>query len=550
MSILHFHRVVCVNMVHEETDWLNIDVITDGVNQLHYMADVEYEGRALSIDQQFPYTRDAIIEISDRRGRLIGSVEFDIRHRQSGMFQSCVVGNNNYRLEYEIEHELMIIEEEISIPLRPAGRHWIHSSAIAENSAGRIERRAIWGAFWKSGAATWWHRCDLDTGGSLPLRYEEVRINGDFVELRSSSGTIRIYNEGCFIKSGSEFELLYRGRWITPSQGGFSLDDSGSPSFFVPWDFDFEEPPSASEGRGTTDEERQNRREQQERAQQRAEEDRREIDAFVEALRNQQSEQDRLNEERENAREAERRRRIEKELQELRRQQEDRAALSSIADTLADARRFRPQGGQTQCNHFVAEFAQRFAGRLIPELTHGSRRTDNYQANQMFDRFIAQTNIMRNVAGDRWKRVEEYGDLQEFGRISSTRWRTSREGIKARLQYRFDSAQKAANEGRLVIVAWRNTFSSVEGEREDEHLPDSGHVGIVVPSQTGGLAGPSGHWDGLRMPFIAQAGTSVFAHKGLSYGFGREIARTTMASEQGEELFRIWVYTGPVTRTD
>lgn len=80
--------------------------------------------------------------------------------------------------------------------------------------------------------------------------------------------------------------------------------------------------------------------------------------------------------------------------------------------------------------------------------------------------------------------------------------------VQGTLQERFDEAQKLANSGRLVVIAWKNP---------NPQTYDTGHIAVVVP----GSMVLSSVWDDLKVPQIAQAGppNEAFADKPLGYGF-------------------------------
>lgn len=71
------------------------------------------------------------------------------------------------------------------------------------------------------------------------------------------------------------------------------------------------------------------------------------------------------------------------------------------------------------------------------------------------------------------------------------------------LSQAFERCAKEADQGKLVVVAWKN----VDGEH--------GHVALVHP----GATVQSGKWK-MKVPKIAQAGTTVFTDQSLAEGFG------------------------------
>jgi hypothetical protein len=132
----------------------------------------------------------------------------------------------------------------------------------------------------------------------------------------------------------------------------------------------------------------------------------------------------------------------------------------------------------TKCNFFVRDFAKNATGVPIPELT-------GVKANEMFDKMKASRN---------WQ-------PQQFQEDSAAAFKT---------------AQEAANQGKLVVVAYKNPKGH-------------GHVAVVVPNDNGLVK--SGTWK-LSVPYIAQAGETVFSKGKLSMGF-------SPARKKGMEIF-IW----------
>ena len=73
----------------------------------------------------------------------------------------------------------------------------------------------------------------------------------------------------------------------------------------------------------------------------------------------------------------------------------------------------------------------------------------------------------------------------------------------------FKNAQDLANDGKLVIVAWKNPHPTDT---------DSGHVAVVVPprQEDGGLFDATKLKWKMKVPFIAQAGEKVSDYMPLS----------------------------------
>jgi len=147
------------------------------------------------------------------------------------------------------------------------------------------------------------------------------------------------------------------------------------------------------------------------------------------------------------------------------------ASLSSIAYTLASARRqdyIVPGSNETRCNVFVSDFVSRYFKGSSPNEFSGT-------ANSIFDKLDASGNWLGYPV--------EQPSLQ--------------------------LAQQAANNGTLTLIGFKDET-------------DEGHLAIVVPSKRrNGTMGHSGKW-GMRVPFIAQAGTSIFDYKEMSWGFAAD----------------------------
>jgi len=141
--------------------------------------------------------------------------------------------------------------------------------------------------------------------------------------------------------------------------------------------------------------------------------------------------------------------------------------------------RYQPDGKETHCSEFVRDFAKELLGRTIPEL--------------------------EGRAGDQCDR------LKAAAASPDSKWRSlsfSDDPAPA-----FQNAQDLANEGKLVVVAWKNPHPTGS---------DSGHVAVVVPSgQEGGdlFDATKLKW-GMKVPYIAQAGATVSEYMPLRDGFG------------------------------
>ena len=75
----------------------------------------------------------------------------------------------------------------------------------------------------------------------------------------------------------------------------------------------------------------------------------------------------------------------------------------------------------------------------------------------------------------------------------------------------FQRAQELADEGKLVVVTWKNPKPTAT---------DSGHVAIVVPRPDNAPELPNSTTWKMGVPYIAQAGAKVFDQDRLSQGFG------------------------------
>jgi hypothetical protein len=107
-----------------------------------------------------------------------------------------------------------------------------------------------------------------------------------------------------------------------------------------------------------------------------------------------------------------------------------------------------------------------------------------------------------------WRSVRESDEGIYTGRVETQK--KAREQGQA-LAKAFQQAQRRANQGDLVIAAWKNP---------DPGLTNTGHVAAVVPSRgSDAELVESGDWGRLGVPHIAQAGRDVFDYKPLGFGF-------------------------------
>lgn len=162
----------------------------------------------------------------------------------------------------------------------------------------------------------------------------------------------------------------------------------------------------------------------------------------------------------------------------------NRQKLTATAKDLLKAPlspRYNPKGKTTRCSRFVFDFAKEL-GYNLPEL--GGEK--EYRASDQLAKLAASSKTGENG----WKSIDFTGD----------------DAAKAKA---FEEAWQAANQGKLVIVGWKNPNPTAT---------DSGHVAVVVPSAA--LAPKSGKWN-MQIPYVAQAGTAgnCKALLGLNYGF-------------------------------
>jgi hypothetical protein len=139
---------------------------------------------------------------------------------------------------------------------------------------------------------------------------------------------------------------------------------------------------------------------------------------------------------------------------------------------------YKGEGKNTRCSEFVRDFAKELLGREIPELR-------GFAVHQLYYLKAAATS-------------------------PDSRWRTlsfSDDPAAA-----FQNAQDLANEGKLVIVAWKNP------QRANY---DPGHAAVVVPSrqEDGGLFDATKRKWGMKVPYIAQAGETISDYMPLNDGF-------------------------------
>lgn len=151
--------------------------------------------------------------------------------------------------------------------------------------------------------------------------------------------------------------------------------------------------------------------------------------------------------------------------------------LSRAAQELAvdDIKDYAPHGKETQCSKFVRDFSDIVVGGDVPELV-----------GQVADQAAAL-----GESAD-WQALPYDEDKQSA----------------------FGQAQAFANEGRLVVVVWKNPKPTPG---------NTGHIAVVVPNAPSATSDDGTEWSekwGLRVPYIAQAGTVVSPKMKLSYGFG------------------------------
>jgi len=154
--------------------------------------------------------------------------------------------------------------------------------------------------------------------------------------------------------------------------------------------------------------------------------------------------------------------------------------LAKFAERLGVERkaRYKPDGATTHCSEFVRDFARELLGRDVPEL--------------------------RGRAGD------QADQLTKAAASPDSKWRSLSFHDDPAAAFR--NAQELANEGKFVVVTWKNSTATPT---------DSGHVAVVVPSRKegGGLFDSTRMKWGMEVPYIAQAGATVSDYMPLRDGF-------------------------------
>ena len=132
----------------------------------------------------------------------------------------------------------------------------------------------------------------------------------------------------------------------------------------------------------------------------------------------------------------------------------------------------------------------------MPEF-YDSTKGEPFRANEMHQRLMmtAVSGIAPPRVDPDWKFVWSHLELADIRKLS-----TPEEKYRAL----FGKSQELANQGKLVVVAWKNSSGH-------------GHVAVVVPSE---VMETSRDWGG-KVPFIAQAGKRVDSSMGFNYGFAR-----------------------------
>ena len=156
-------------------------------------------------------------------------------------------------------------------------------------------------------------------------------------------------------------------------------------------------------------------------------------------------------------------------------------SLARIAKKLGDEEktRYKPDGKKTHCSEFVRDFATDLLGRDVPELDgQAGKQADNLKASA-------------EKPDSKWRSLSFPDDPLAA----------------------FQGAQALANEGKLVVVAWKNPHPTGT---------DTGHIAVVVPSpqDDGGLFDATKRKWGMKVPYIAQAGETVSDRMPLGDGFG------------------------------
>jgi hypothetical protein len=141
--------------------------------------------------------------------------------------------------------------------------------------------------------------------------------------------------------------------------------------------------------------------------------------------------------------------------------------------------RYEAVGKKTHCSEFVRDFAKELLGRAIPEL--------DGQAGKQADQ------------------------LKAAAASPDSKWRSL--SFSDDPAVAFKNAQDLANDGKLVIVVWKNPHPTGT---------DSGHVAVVVPSRQkdGELFDATERKWKMKVPYIAQAGDTIHDYTPLGEGFG------------------------------
>lgn len=143
--------------------------------------------------------------------------------------------------------------------------------------------------------------------------------------------------------------------------------------------------------------------------------------------------------------------------------------IQQVAKQLSAETRFQPKDGVFQCDEFCRAFVQSLNGDVPEELAKDS----NHAYSEL-------------ASSKAWQRFDVGSDAERA----------------------FGQAQLAANAGFLVLAIYGNPDSDAPG-----------HMAVVVPSrEAGGGRFASGKW-GMQVPLVANAGSSVFDYKALSYAF-------------------------------
>jgi hypothetical protein len=141
--------------------------------------------------------------------------------------------------------------------------------------------------------------------------------------------------------------------------------------------------------------------------------------------------------------------------------------------------RYEATGKTTHCSEFVRDFAKELLGRSTPEL--------DGKAGEQSDKLRRAAASLES----KWRSLSFLDDPTAA----------------------FQNAQDLANEGKLVVVTWKNPHPTET---------DSGHVAVVAPSrrENGVLYDATNLKWKMKVPFIAQAGDKVSDYMPLGDGFG------------------------------